>query len=363
MSLLPQSAPSIERGADPNVTKRVGDRFTGAPRLLPNSSANSQRESRLAGKSINLTNPFEPTIFHEHWWLDAASKGRYEAVEVTRGGKTVGRLPYVVQKRFGLASIEMPILTHFLGPALSEPEGTSNTVFLRKLEITRELIQRLPSVSLTRIKMHRTITDVVAFQEQEFRTSVQFTHEIAPQPEESLWSNLRGKTRNVIRRAQEQVDVRDLQNADQFMAFYARNLRLRRKRSFLELPLSIRLVNEAIQRGRGRILAAYDGSNSLLAANFYVWDQTSYYFLLTSRSPESRNGTTSLLLWEAIKEASVRGLIFDSDGLNSNGGILFLAGLGGEIAPRYVVSRARSGGVLLERLHDAVWGKNFFVRG
>jgi hypothetical protein len=42
--------------------------------------------------------PLTPTIFHEPWWLEAASGGQYEEVTVSSGGRTVGRLPFVRRK-------------------------------------------------------------------------------------------------------------------------------------------------------------------------------------------------------------------------------------------------------------------------
>lgn len=313
--------------------------------------------------TLQLTNPLEPTVFHEPWWLEVATQGNYKLAEAETGGKIVGRMPYSIQRRFGISSIEMPMLTHFLGPGLIEGEGSSNARFLRRLAITRELIQKLPAVSLIRIKMHYGITDTVPFQEQGFRTSVQFTHEVSPLQPEVLWKNLRNKTRNVIRRSEEQVQVLDLTAPDEFMAFYLHNLSARNARSFLNQSVCQRLIAAAIERNRGRIIAAYDDAKKLLAANFYVWDQRSYYYLLTTRDTNSGNGATSLLLWEAIKDAAGRGLIFDSDGLNSTGSILFFAGLGGAVKPRYIVSKANLKGGVLDHFHDAVWGKNYFVNG
>jgi hypothetical protein len=310
-----------------------------------------------------LSNPLEPTVFHEPWWLEIASEGRYEVVESISGGKTVGRLPYAVYTRFKIPFIEMPMLTHFLGPCLVEAEGSSNSQFLRKLSITRELIQKLPKVALTTIKMHYAIDETVAFQEQGFRTSVQFTHEIDPLPVDVLWGNLRNKTRNVIRRAEEQIRVVEMTDAAEYMAFYFQNLRARGARSFLRGPVCERLLDTTLKKKRGRILAAYDDRNKLLAANFYVWDARSYYYLLTTRATESGNGTINLLVWEAMKDASERGLIFDSDGLNSNGSILFFAGLGGTMKPRYIVAKSNIQGRMLELMREAVWGKNYFVRG
>ena len=308
-------------------------------------------------------NPLEPTVFHEPWWLEIASEGNYQVAEVESGGKIVGRLPYTISNRFGVKRIEMPMLTHFLGPGLVDAQGSANNRFLKRLSITRDLIQKLPAVSFARIKLHYGITDAIAFQEQGFRTSVQFTHEVDPLPVDELWANLRNKTRNVIRRSEEQVTTQDLSSGSEFMSFYLRNLASRGERTFLHRSVCERLIDASIQRQRGRIIAAYDEAKTLLAANFYLWDKRSYYYLLTTRTNDSGNGTTSLLLWHAIMDASKRGLVFDSDGLNSKGGILFFAGLGGTVKPRYIVSKADSRGYLLEKIQEAVWGKNFFVRG
>ncbi len=308
-------------------------------------------------------NPLEPTAFHESWWLDIATGGRYEVAEVSSGGKTLGKLPYAVSKRFGIRFIEMPMLTHFLGPGLAEVEGSANNRFLTKLAVTRELIEKLPAVSLTTMKMHYGITDAVAFQEQGFRTSVQFTHEIDPLPVDLLWANLRNKMRNVIRKAQERLHIRDLDDPGEFMNFYLRNLAPRGERSFLDRRVCEGLLSAAIERKRGRIIAAYNDTNELLAANFYLWDQRSYYYLLTTRAVNSGNGANSLLVWEAIRDASLRSIVFDADGLNSVGSILFFAGLGGTLKARYIVSRANFRGSILSAMRDAVWGKNYFVRG
>src|SRR6202035_105800 len=113
-------------------------------------------------------------------------------------------------KRFGLKMIRMPVLTYFLGPAINEGEGSPNTRFLKRLEITRELLERLPRASWQYVKCHRGIADVIAFQELGFRTYVQFTHEVTPDRVDVLWQQMRNKTRNVIRKAEERFSVADL---------------------------------------------------------------------------------------------------------------------------------------------------------
>jgi hypothetical protein len=277
-----------------------------------------------------------PTIFHESWWLETATDRRYSVAEVSAGGKTVGKLPYLLTRRKGLSHIVMPTLTHFLGPAVLEGEGSSNTRFLRRLNITRELIAKLPRAISYEIKCHAGVPDVIAFQAENFVTTVQFTHEVHPLPERELWKRMRDKTRNVIRRAQEQYDVVTLDDSQAFIDFYARNLR---STSYLDLSVCARIIQSCLSRQRGRILAARNHKGELAAANFCAWDAKSAYYLMSTRTDSSGNGAGSLLVWKAILEATSRNLVFDMDGLASEGGILFFAGFGAEVRPRYVAER------------------------
>jgi hypothetical protein len=289
-----------------------------------------------------------PTIFHESWWLDVATDHRYSVAEVSSGGKIVGKFPYLLIKRKGLSHIVMPTLTHFLGPALAEGEGSANTRFLRRLAITRELIAKLPSAIAYEIKCHAGVTDVIAFQAENFQTTVQFTHEVHPMPEQELWKRMRDKTRNVIRRAQEQYDVVALDDSRAFIEFYARNLRCR---SYLDLSLCGKIIQRCIARRRGRILAARSRNGDLVAANFCAWDAKSSYYLMSTRANNAGNGAGSLLVWKAILEATSRKLVFDMDGLASEGGILFFAGFGAEIRPRYVAERFTALGHIRRGFH------------
>jgi hypothetical protein len=144
---------------------------------------------------------------------------------------------------------------------------------------------------------------------------------------------MRDKTRNVIRRAQEQYHVVQLDDARAFIEFYSRNLE---EKSYLDLSICARIIESCMSRNRGRILAARNRQGELVAANFCAWDAKSSYYLMSTRAKNAGNGAGSLLLWKAILDAASRNLVFDMDGLTSEGGILFFAGFGAEVRPRYV---------------------------
>ncbi len=284
--------------------------------------------------------PLTPTLFHEEWWLDAATGGNFEIAEARSGPRVVGRLPFALTRRFGLKTIRMPALTYVLGPGLDEGEGSMNTRLLKRLAITRELIEQLPRASWQYVKCHPGIKEAIAFQERGFRTYVQFTYEIAPRPVDLLWQSMRNKTRNVIRRAEERFLVSELADPFELSRFYERNLEARGLRSCLKGAFYRNILSATLERGRGRVLAARDEKGRIVAANFCAWDFGSSYYLLSTRSEDSGNSAASLLLWEAIQDAARRGLVFDLAGLGSRGSILLYSGFGACVASRFVALRA-----------------------
>src|SRR3712207_1594629 len=157
------------------------------------------------------SDPLMPTIFHEPWWLEAATGGRYEEVTVTSGGRTVGRLPFLRKERLGFTACISPDVTHFLGPAIDEGKGGIVSRNLRRGEITRDLIDKLPQFSFFFQRLHRRVPDALPFEQRGFEVEAKFTYEVAPATEAVIWRNMRDKTRNVIRRAEEQTELIDLE--------------------------------------------------------------------------------------------------------------------------------------------------------
>jgi hypothetical protein len=309
-------------------------------KLTPSAGSRPSCPKAEAG-NLSCSDFLTPTIFHEEWWLDAATGGNFEVAEVTAGGRTVGRLPFQMTKRFGLRVIRMPTLTYFLGPAIDEGEGSPNTRFLKRLNITRELIEKLPRASWQYVKCHAGITEVIAFQEFGFRAYVQFTHELTPHPVDVLWQQMRNKTRNVIRKAEEQFSITELHDPLEFLQLYERNLDAKGIGNGLNGSRSRKLISASLDRQRGRVLAARDRDNQIVAANCCVWDEKSCFYLLSTRCDNSGNGANSLLLWEAIKESARRGLVFDFAGLGNTGSVLLYSGFGSSVSARFVAVRAR----------------------
>lgn len=279
-----------------------------------------------------------PTVFHEPWFLHAATGGDYQEVTVSASGRVVGRFPFTINSLPARQILcGMPDLTHFLGPAIDAGGGAATNRVLRHDGILRELLDKLPAQSGVFQKLHRGTTNTLVYQELGYRTAVQFSYDILPASEQSLWSSMRDKTRNVIRRAREQYTVVDIVEPELFLIRYQANLQALGKTNYYDRMMA--LCTEVLLRKRGRILAAQTPVGKIAAAIVYIWDHQAAYYFLSTRSQQAGNGAVSLLIWSAMKDAAERGLVFDFDGLSAPGSRVFYTGFGGAVVPRYVVSR------------------------
>jgi hypothetical protein len=281
-------------------------------------------------------------VFHESWWLRAATAGRYQEVTVRSGLAVVGRLPFVVRKRLGFTELRMPPFTHVLGPVVEPGPGKYQTQLSRRLSIIRELIDQLPKFDYFKQAMDSTIADGLAFQDRGFRVSMNYTFDIDCLDDlERIWNSMNFKVRQHIRRAEEKFSILPVTDPDEFLKFYIANLERRRRATFIEFDTFPDAFAESRARDCGEILSARWPDGKPAAMVYLVWGHGRMYYLLSTRAHDpSDNGSVNLLIWSAIKRAHQRGLVFDLDGVSTTGTARFLSGFGGKIKARMIIERA-----------------------
>jgi len=288
------------------------------------------------------------TIFHEDWWLDIVAPDRWAEVASDRG-----YLRYAHTSRMMFRSSQIPPLTRIAGPVVQidgkKMESRQRAVF----SAVCELLDELPDFDYIQFKLDPSVTDVLPFQSRGYQTSVQHTfHADCRVPEPALWSEMRDKTRNIIRRAQDSLAIVDIEDADAFKNFYADNLD--NEKSYFGLYLIPEIFKAARAHGNARILAAIDPKGDIHAQTFFIWDDHSYYYFLSSRNQSiAHAGAVSALVWAGMQHAHSLGLTFDFDGVTSQSRYQFMVGFGGKPATRFILSK----GALL---YDAQRGARAF---
>ena len=178
--------------------------------------------------------------------------------------------------------------------------------------------------------------DGLAFQDRGFSVLQRYTFEIDCRKElDHLWNAMHFKTRQHIRRAEEKFVARSVDDPGVFTDAYLRNVEALGRTNLLDFGRFPALFEQCRARNCGEILGAFAPDGSPVSMVFLVWSDTAMYYLLSTRHPDpADNGSTSMLLWSAVKNAHQRGLTFDLDGVYSSGAARFLVGFGGQIKTR-----------------------------
>ena len=281
------------------------------------------------------------SIFHESWWLDALAPGSWRDVTCVRGGRVAGYLRFVERLEGGLKICEMPQITRFLGPVVMPQPGKTEARNRATHSIVAELLEQIEEYDHVQITLDTGFSNLATFIASGYDVRVQPTFLLdCNRPTEELWSGLRDKTRNVIRRARERLTIREIDDVNRFVEFYEANLG--DKDSYFDLASVAPAFAAARARNQCRLLAAVDSNGKAHAQVLLIWDDTYVHYYLSTRDKEvAHGGAVSLLLWTGIELARSRGLCFDFDGgITTDARFRFSVAFGGEIANRFEITRS-----------------------
>ncbi len=291
------------------------------------------------GRSLD---PLTSRSFHQPWWLDAVAPGSWDVATVERGGRTVARLPFVVRGPRRLRVLSQPPLTPFLGPWI-EPEAGAKyaTALGDEMELQAQLEAALPSAAAFRQNFASTVTGCLPFIWAGYRAEVRYTYRLEDLScEHVLWDGLAGNIRREIRKARQQLEVREGLGIDRFYAVWAKTF----ERQGVSAPDRGRLERidaACAARGARAMLFAGDDVGRVHAVAYVVWDRRTAYYLMGGGDPHLRtSGAASLLLWEAIRRAGAVCTVFDFEGSMLRPVERFFRAFGGRQTPYLRVSRA-----------------------
>ena len=286
-------------------------------------------------------------IFQQDWWLQAASGGRVETVEIHWDAIKVGALSFVRYKHYGVfVSLRMPPYTRTLGPVLTLPDSARVQTAINTRRVIAELIAGLPRHDSFFLLLDPEDPTAFAFSVNGYAVAQQFTFRIqAGIATPLLWSGIASSTRRLIRSGQAKLAVERHLGLERYLAATERDHpKIRSTHDFAVLRC---LFDEARKRDRVVILSAVSPEGIDVASVILVWDDRVLYYWLPQRDKTlNHGGANAMLIWHAICFAAERSLIFDFDGYNSVGTARFLATFGVAPAVRPAVSHDSPFGII-----------------
>jgi hypothetical protein len=292
------------------------------------------------------------TLFHEEWWLDAASGGKVDRVEVRRDGVTIGSLSYVTRTRLGFVSLGMPRYTRTLGPIFNLPPAkpVQHAAAIRR--ITRELLEQMPRHDRFFQLLAPGDSSDLAFSLAGCTIYQAYTFRVQRDAEPGkIWDNVDGHVRRQVRAGRRALRCEQHTDLQRYIQVSLREHGAERNRH--DFAAISRIFEACTTRGQAVILSVVSPGGADVACVVLVWGAgTLYYWLPAVDRTCGDSGANALLLWTAIEFAMANGLDFDSDSYRSGAAAKFFSGFGLSLARRAVVVRTRTIGRIYQAFVD-----------
>ena len=301
------------------------------------------------------------TLFQQDWWLEAASLGRFETVEVRWDAIIVALLSYMPRKRLGFFSdLSMPPFTRTLGPILTLPPSSPTTRMMNMRRVVGELVAKLPPHDRFHQLLDPCDPTAFGFALAGCAVGQNFTFRIPPDARTKfLFAAINSATRRLIKAGSKKFALELHCDLDQFLRVASSDrLPNGQRNSFQDFGPLQSLFEACIARNQTMILTVVDQSGVDLASVILVWGSGILYYWLPQRDRErSSGGANAFLLWKSVEFALGKSLTFDFDGYASLGAARFLSSFGIPHMVRPSVVHRSLRGAFLEVAHGTIQSK------
>ncbi|WP_222164910.1 GNAT family N-acetyltransferase [Edaphocola aurantiacus] len=293
----------------------------------------SQKEIYIRDQSLLDQLP----VFYQPWWLDAVST-RWDVIIIYKDEKAVLVWPYTLEKKWMLQLIRTPRLTSNLGPYFLD-NPVDNTLL-------EQAYRLLPKAGYHILTPPFSKDLSVFFEGKGYTAFHKRTYLIDLKPELAEISAAVDKKRmKLIQKAEKELLVVATQlNVPLFNQWLSGTF-ARQGNKYALTPELIAAVDQAARQHHACLcLEVRDASGNILGIQWFLYDRTSMYYMLSAINPELKHpSAAALLLWKAICTAKELGLeYFDFEGSSIPGIEFFFKSFGGLRVDYPVYSRTRS---------------------
>lgn len=286
-------------------------------------------------------------LFARDWWLDAAvGADGWDVALVSKEGKVIASMPYVLHSRFRLAIVTQPALTPVLGPWLRQTGGKTATQVSHEKELMQALIDQLPPFDHFAQTWHSSIRNWQPFYWNGFQQTTFYTYVLPDVSDPAkVWDGFESKLRRTVNKARTayQLEVRDDLPLDDMLALNRKTF----ERQGIAPPYPdafVRRLDAACrERGCSKSFIAVDPNGVRHAGCYMVWDEHCAYGLIAGADPQHRaSGGNSLAMWASIQYAASVTRQFNFSGSMIEPFEIYLRSFGGEHVPYFHISKTRS---------------------
>lgn len=263
-------------------------------------------------------NPQIP-IFSQYWWMQAVAKDHWGVLLSERGNEILGSLVYYIdpgqiKKKIGKAPI-----TQNNGVFIRYPNGMKQVTKLNYEEkVMNDLIDQLEQLEISYYEQnfHYNVTNWLPFYWRGYKQTTRYTYVLEDTSSmEQIYNNFSNGLKHNITKTKgtllikEEIDLDDFYTVNK-MTFDRQQLTMPYKREELE-----RIYLAVKEQNAGNMIGVYGSDETLYSVAYFIWDESSVYYLLGGANPLYRGSQAqSLYLYYGIELAHKLSKKFDFEG-------------------------------------------------
>ena len=263
-------------------------------------------------------------IFSQHWWMQAACSGKDWNVmmEQDMQGNTVATMPFLIGSKWHMKYILMPPLTQHNGIFFQHPQGQTER---QRLTFEKEICHKITNklnhlhIDLFQQNFAPEFTNWLPFFWKGYNQTTRYTYIIPDISDtQKVYDAFTPAKQRQIKKAERYnlKTQKDKLTPEEFYNYHSTLIGKRGSTEEIPQEAFLAISHAAISRGQGTILSVADeNEGNTLAALFMVWDSNFAYYLVPANDRAfSTTGASTLLTFQAIKEASLHSKAFNFEG-------------------------------------------------
>lgn len=284
-------------------------------------------------------------LFLTYKWYDALFGNDWDVVLVEKNDNILGFLPYIITKKKTFQLIRPPYITPYQGVWMIYPSDQKYTNRLSfEKEVMIDIINQLPEVDSFQQKFLPEFTNWLPFYWNNFEQTTRYTYIIEDLSNtEKVFKDFKENIRREIRKAEKTLTIETTEDIDLLYKLKVSVYDENGESYSIPEKMLINAFNFCKNNNSGELLVAKDAYGNIHSILFYVWDNsTAYYLHGGTYNNYKTSGSMSLLLWEAIKRSSKKVNKFNFEGSMVESIERYFRAFGGKQVPYFEIKKTDS---------------------
>jgi len=284
------------------------------------------------------------SVFMYPLWLDAVCNSWSVNTLSDHTGKIIGAIVYHYKTKYGIKIILNPNMTPYHGIWINEKacDQLKNSNSFKK-DITKNLINSIPSAAYINLRLHPQIIDTQVFKWHGYDAKVRYTYILThPISIDDAWKNLEQKKRNGVSKAKNDLVFEEYNNILKHYELVQHSFNRAGEKHNTPVETYHKMYQNLRSYEISKLFCVKDQNGAIQASLLLIRDRTTAYLISHGTILDPHRGATSLLLWQAIVYASEHKLSLDFEGSDLQRIEAFYRDFGGVLTPYYQVIKVKN---------------------